>query len=127
MSKLKVSSLLREYFEHQPVVGAMRDFSIDTRSLPVSPATTSKWVVKERPERLCRTFEFSNRESCRHFINELMDYEDRSKHHAEIKCRGNIMTIEIYTQDIDTVTELDKDYAKEVDAIYDEMRAYGYT
>lgn len=125
MSRFQVSSLLREYFDHQPQVGIIRDFSIDTRNLPVSPAATSKWVVKDRPERLCRTFEFSNRESCRHFMNELMDYEDRSKHHAVIKCHGTILTLEINTKDIDCVTELDKDYAKEADAIYDEMRAYG--
>jgi pterin-4a-carbinolamine dehydratase len=123
----RVSSLLREYFE--PDMGPQyfaRDFGIDTRSLPISPKQEGKWFSKQSPERLCRSYEFSDRRSARDFINELMDYEDRINHHAEIKCKGPTINVEIYTHGVDCVTELDKEYANEAELIYNDICSYGY-
>jgi len=123
----RVSNLLREYFEHGAIPQYMpRDFSHDVRSLPISPRNESKWFVKQSPERLCRTYEFGDRGSARSFINELMDHEDHVNHHAEIKCRGPVVTIEVYTHGVDCVTELDKEYANEAELIYDDVCSYGY-
>jgi pterin-4a-carbinolamine dehydratase len=123
---MKVSNLLREYFETQPAPHVPRDFSIDTRSLPVSAVRKSGWFVKQTPERLCRTYEFGDRGSCKDFINEILDYEDRCNHHAELKCKGLNVVIEVYTHGVDCVTELDKEYSQEADAIYEEIKSYGY-
>ena len=123
----RVSNLLREYFEHEvPPSYFPRDFQADTRILPVSPKSESKWFTKQSPERLCRSYEFSNRGSARSFINELMDHEDRVNHHAEIKCKGPVVTIEVYTHGVDCVTELYKEYANEAELIYDDVCSYGY-
>ena len=123
---MKVSNLLKEYFETSSVPRVRQDFLIDTRSLPVSPVQKSSWFLKQSPERLCRTYEFGNRSSCKNFINEILDYEDRCEHHAEIRCKGSNIVIEVFTHGVDCVTELDKDYAREADAIYDEMKYYDY-
>ena len=123
----RVSNLLREYFEHETARGNfLQDFQIDQRRLPISPKSESKWFTKQSPERLCRSYEFSNRGSARSFINELMDHEDRVNHHAEIKCKGPVVTIEVYTHGVDCVTELDKEYANEAELIYDDVCSYGY-
>ena len=123
----RVSNLLREYFEHDvPPQYFPRDFSLDTRALPIAPRSENKWYVKQSPERLCRTYEFNDRSLARSFMNELMDYEDRRGHHGEIKCKGPIVTIEVYTHDVDRVTELDKEYANEAEQTYNEICSYGY-
>lgn len=123
----RVSNLLREYFEHEvPPQYMPRDFSFDTRTLPVSLKRENKWFVKQSPERLCRTYEFDSRGSARAFMNEMMDHEDRINHHAEIKCKGPVVTIEVYTHGVDCVTELDKEYANEAELIYNDVCSYGY-
>ena len=127
MRTTKVSNLLREYFEHElPHQVMPRDFRMDTRSLPVVPRSESRWFTKQSPERLCRTYEFSNRRSAREFISELMDYEDQNNHHGEIKCKGSAVTIEVYTHDLNAVTEVDKEYANEAELIYNDICASGY-
>jgi len=127
MTTPRVSNLLREYFEHDvPPQYFPRDFSLDTRALPIAPRSENKWYVKQSPERLCRTYEFNDRSLARSFMNELMDYEDRRGHHGEIKCKGPIVTIEVYTHDVDRVTELDKEYANEAEQTYNEICSYGY-
>ncbi len=124
---MRVSNLLREYFEAEEAQRhPIRDFGIDTRSLPIAPRQESKWFVRQTPERLCRSYEFSSRRMARDFIEELMNYEDRNNHHAEIKCKGPMVTIEVYTHGIDRVTELDKEYANEAELIYDDICSYGY-
>ena len=81
--------------------------------------------MKQSPERLCRTYEFSDRGSARSFINELMEHEDRVNHHAEIRCKGPAVTVEVYTHGVDCVTELDKEYANEAELIYNDVCSYG--
>jgi pterin-4a-carbinolamine dehydratase len=123
----RVSNLLREYFEHETAQRSfLQDFQMDQRRLPISPKSESKWFTKQGPERLCRTYEFPSRGEARHFINEMMDYEDGKSHHAEIKCKGPVVTIEVYTHGVDCVTELDKEYANEAELIYNDVCAYGY-
>ena len=123
----RVSNLLREYFEHDvPPQYFPRDFSFDARSLPIAPRSENKWFAKQSPERLCRTYEFRDRSTARAFINEMMDYEDQKNHHAEIKCKGPVVMIEVYTHGVECVTELDKEYANEAEDIYNEVCSYGY-
>ena len=127
MGNPRVSNLLREYFEYEnPSDRVARDFSIDIRVLPISPKSESRWFTKQSPERLCRTYEFPNRNAARDFINELMDYEDQKNHHAEIKCKGPVVSIEVFTHNLDRVTELDKEYANEAELIYNDVCSYGY-
>jgi pterin-4a-carbinolamine dehydratase len=123
----RVSNLLREYFEHEvPPQYFPRDFSLDTRALPIAPKSESRWYMKQSPERLCRVYEFNDRGSARSFINEVMDYEDRTSHHGELRCKGPVVTIEVFTHDVDCVTELDKEYANEAEQIYNDICSYGY-
>jgi 4a-hydroxytetrahydrobiopterin dehydratase len=93
------------------------DFLTDTRSLPVTPKETSSWQVLRDPERLHRTFSFSDRASLRYFLNEVLEMEEDLQHHGDITVSGLSVTIEIFTHQINRVTELDKEYANEVDAI----------
>jgi pterin-4a-carbinolamine dehydratase len=127
MGTPRVSNLLREYFEHEvPSQHLPRDFRMDTRSLPIAPRSDGRWHVNQSPERLCRTYEFGDRRAARDFINELMDYEDGVNHHGDIRCKGPVVTIEVYTHGVECVTEVDKEYANEAELIYNDVCSYGY-
>lgn len=121
-----VSSLLKEYFEAGSVRHHPLDFSIDTRTLPVVASSKSKWFMKESPECLCRNFEFKSRGEAREFIDELLNHEDQCGHHAEIKVSGFNVSVEVFTHNINSVTNLDKEYANEAERIYNDVCAYGY-
>ena len=118
----RVSNLLREYFENEITQQRFpQEFSFDTRSLPVVPRSTSKWHVERSPERLCRTYEFSDRATMRSVLEQLMDYEDRCSHHGSVQVSGSTIHIEVRTHDLDRVTEIDKEYANECDMIHEDM------
>jgi pterin-4a-carbinolamine dehydratase len=118
----RVSSLLREYFENEVQPQHFtREFSLDTRSLPVVPRNNSAWRFERSPERLCRTYEFPDRSTMRSFLDQLMDYEDRCQHHGKVQVEGSTVHIEVRTHDLDRVTEIDKEYANECDMIQEDM------
>ena len=124
--RTSVSSLLKEYFDagtarHHPL-----DFSIDTRSLPVIANSKSKWYKKENPECLCRNFEFKSRGETRAFIDEILNHEDQCGHHGEIQVSGLNVSVEIFTHNLNSVTNLDKEYANDAERIYNDVCAYGY-
>lgn len=125
-----VSGLLREYFEgFESPTSTMRpmypEFPVDTRSLPVVPKESDGWNVLKDPERLHRVFTFADRNQLRLFLNEVLLMEEDKQHHGDITVSGMSVTIEIFTHQINSVTELDKEYASEVDAIRKDIRYYG--
>lgn len=125
MRTTSVSSLLREYFELETSPRSF-DFSVDTRSLPVAASPKSKWFKLESPERLCRTFEFKSRGEARAFVSELLDHEDSCNHHGDIRIQGTKVTVEVFTHDLERVTSIDKEYANEAEAIYNDVCSYGF-
>ena len=90
-------------------------------TLPVS-VQGSSWGLMSNPERLQRAFRFSSIQLRNHFVSELMQYEKDFSHHAMICIEGDTVTIEVYTHDINRVTELDKEYADNCDLIFDDLQ-----
>lgn len=87
--------------------------------LPVVPM--NKWNLLKEPARLSKTFLFRRPKDRSEFIKELLDYEDKVGHNADIRFSESEVTIEVYTKDVDKVTEVDKEYAKYSDEIYKEI------
>jgi pterin-4a-carbinolamine dehydratase len=76
------------------------------------------WHTIESPRRLRRVIQLHDSVAVKHFLSELIDYETGSHHNGTIMLDGTRVTIEVYTHDIDDITEADRVYAKIVDAIY---------
>ena len=92
--------------------------------LPVAPSR-SEWELLEGPTRLSRLFEFESKKQLAFFLDQLLEYEDTTGHSGKISIEGTIIMIEIYTHDVNNVTELDIEYAKTADEIYiDALNAY---
>lgn len=84
-----------------------------------------EWHTVESPLRLRKVFDLEDTRVLKLFLNELIDYEDDHDHFAKLTVEGNKVTIEVNTHDINTITQLDYDYAEYADALYkDLMQAF---
>ena len=87
-------------------------------SVPLDPLAESSdirfanWEKIASPERLIRDFSFSSREALLQFVSEIITFEDKLGHHGRITVEVMTVRVEVYTHDIERVTELDHEYAK---------------
>tara|TARA_B100000424_G_scaffold216844_1_gene174944 strand:+ start:184 stop:537 length:354 start_codon:yes stop_codon:yes gene_type:complete len=112
-----VSGLMSGYFEN-----TSSSVLTERTELPIS-IEKSDWKILKDPERMSRTYNFKNRaESLKFFVSELLDYQERLGHHAEITISGDDVKVEVFTHGVKRITNLDKEYARESDSIYEDAR-----
>ena len=71
-----------------------------------------------------KTFEFGSHGEYRNFINEITSYESETGHYAKVLCEFPKVHIEVYTHDVNGITELDLEYAAEADDIRRDVAYY---
>ena len=99
--------------------------SLLTESMPVVPCRET-WEVVDSPERLMKRFTFSDRSRLRDFVLEVLSYEDEVGHHGSLRVSGLEVDVEVYTHDLNRVTNRDREYAAMVDAIHGDVSHYAY-
>ena len=93
--------------------------------VPVKPAACS-WEVYDSPERFSRTYTFQDRKRLYDFVNDLLMFEDNFGHHGAHRIEGKEVTVEVYTHEINRITELDQEYIKAADMIFRDVLDYAY-
>lgn len=123
----KISHILSEYFDEKSK--SMSDSSIgllnESAPMPVSPQAC-RWTIHESPERFSREFKFQNKARVADFVREILVYEQSFGHDGTIKIDGTNVVVEVYTHDINRITELDQEYTKQVDHIYEDVLYFEY-
>jgi 4a-hydroxytetrahydrobiopterin dehydratase len=89
-------------------------------SLPVS-IKKSDWNRTRDPESLTKTFSFRSAAKVLQFVSSLLRYENKHQHNAQILIDHLDVTITLSTKDLDKVTSLDLEYAKECDFVFGEI------
>jgi len=105
----KITDIMHPYFEKikaRPM----------NESCPIVPRTET-WSVFQSPERLSKTFEFKNRERMKIFLSDLLNFEDEYGHHGKITVDHLTVQVDVYTLDLNRITNLDREYAKIVDMV----------
>lgn len=129
---MKVSDLIVESTKKQltgsksldRLFGGLSDgMPASSLSLPVDVSAPS-WEILQNPERISKTFSFSSLEKQRYFLNELLTYQEEVQHHALVIIDAENVTIETYTHDINSVTEIDKELADFCDEVYEDTRFF---
>lgn len=105
---MQLLNLMGEYFE-------------DTRPDVITESSSSgflTWQKVDSPERLVKDYSFSSRNNTLEFLRQLFLYEDEVQHHGKVTVEYDSVRLEIMTHDLDSVTELDIEYAYVADQIY---------
>jgi pterin-4a-carbinolamine dehydratase len=92
--------------------------------VPIS-VNRSTWGTLQQPERLAKKYSFDDPEARNWFIKELIEDEIQSGHHGSIGINGMEVIVEVWTHDVDAVTELDLEYASRCDDIFDDVALLG--
>jgi len=123
---MKISALMKEHIEKSH--RAERAYSErllpesfrHAQELPVLP-TQNDWVVLAQPQRLHKVYGFESVQNRNLFIEEIAEAEEKHGHFAKITIEALDVTIEVWTHDLNMVTELDKEYARDCDIIFKDV------
>ena len=125
-----LSHLMREYFSSPDCKKNMFGLITENKAtvpggLPVKPNTFA-WQVLKEPERYFRQFEFEDRRRLVDFVDDVLHFEDDLVHHAQIVISHKTVSIEVNTKTVESITNLDQEYVKGVDNIFQDVEFYRY-
>ena len=96
--------------------------------LPIKPiegdiaiVAVDKWTTTSNPRSLKKSFRFMSIERRNAFVKKLLQYEAETLHNATMTIDESSVTVVLFTKDINTITELDKEYAKYADLLYKDI------
>ena len=94
--------------------------------LPIEVRDSPEWEMVDDPppQRLKKRFKFDRFFKLQAFINEVLIYQEESGHHGKISISGLVVDIEVYTHNVNLVTELDFEYSKAVNEILDDVEYF---
>ena len=112
------------YFKEDEKRNPLREASITlTVNTPIAPKKFD-WERMSDPERLGKTFEFKNHHEYKSFLAELLEYETQTGHYGKVILEFPKVHVEVYTHDVNGITNLDLEYAAEMDDIRRDVAYY---
>ena len=127
---MNLQDVLKGYFENDDSNDTSHFLNESLGMFSVVPIVAQKkddWEVVSSPNRLHKTYEFKSQEMLQNFLNEMLDYQNSVSHHGKFIIDYLSVTLEIYTHDIDDVTEIDFEWAQMADHIYEDVKHYAPT
>jgi pterin-4a-carbinolamine dehydratase len=99
------------------------------REMPITPQenpaklviSVDKWTMvrlDDGSSRLRKTYRFRDLFDKSQFVKALMTYETSTGHSAEISMDQTEVRIEVWTRDLNSPTEIDKEYARFADVLF---------
>ena len=93
----------------------------ESQELPVHPKTFD-WTILSDPERIGKKFEFDDFKTLFSFVLNLLKYQEEINHHGDIYVEHRSVSVEIFTHDVNAVTEIDLEFAKFCDSLFDDVQ-----
>jgi 4a-hydroxytetrahydrobiopterin dehydratase len=85
----------------------------------------STWEQLDDPMRISKSFSFSRMDQVSYFISEILRVSEVKNHEVKILIEGKTVTIETYTHELQDVTDLDLQIARECDQIFHDSKYIG--
>jgi len=122
---MKLTEMMKKYIEESELHSKSRSMKLLPENfisgdLPLKP-TKNHWELLESSGRLSRRYTFKKLQQRNLFIEELLEYEEKNRHFGKIVIEDLSITIEVWTKDLESVTELDKEYARNCDSLYHDV------
>jgi len=95
--------------------------------LPLQPVDISQWEVVTDPNRFKREFEFNTFPEFKAFLELVLEYQEEVGHHGKVVLDGLKVLVEVYTHDVNDITELDQEYVQALDHIFRDVQDYFLT
>lgn len=99
---------------------------MEFNNIPIKPVppdvpviVSNKWSVRDK--KLSKVYSFRDQGERNLFVKMLLDHEQEVQHNANIVIDEDYVDICVWTRDINSITELDKEYAKHADSLYKEV------
>ena len=119
-----LSTILSGYFREESNAVKKVEILTENFDVPVRPSVCD-WDVFGSPERFSRTFTMQSKTKVLEFVSEIIKYEMQTEHEGTLKIDSNEVTVEVYTHDLNRITELDQNYIKNIDFIYRDVLDFG--
>ena len=122
----RLVEIMNQYFDDESPAPAYINGRVDRSviprptNLPIKPKSY-EWTMLENPRRLARKYTFDSHDVLKLYIVELLAYEEDAQHYAKLTISFPDVSIEVYTHDVNSVTELDHEYATAADEIYEDV------
>lgn len=94
---------------------------------PISPKEkefelriSNKWYLIDKTK-LQKTYSFRTIKERNSFMLQVLEFENEQAHHADITIKSKDVIFVVFTKNINAITDLDKEYAKTVDAIWKDI------
>lgn len=119
-----LQEIMGDYFDEKEDRHPIREAALTLSvNVPIQPKRFD-WEKMSDPERLGKSFEFNSHSEYRNFLSEIMQYESQTGHYGKIMCEFPKVHIEVYTHDVNGITELDLEYTAEADDIRSDVAYY---
>ena len=92
-----------------------------SNDIPISVDDEGDWIILTNPERLQKTYNFSDMKQIIYFFNELYKYQFEINHHCKIVVDNLQVVVETYTHSFDGITLQDKKIKKLADELYTDI------
>ena len=112
--------LMEGYFDKKDRT-LLTEQKVSTSKLPVRKQKKLDWKVVDEPPRYAKKFKFDSHEKFLNFVVAILQYEDTVKHNAKITIGYPEIIIEIWTHGLESITDMDREYCREVDNIFKEL------
>lgn len=120
MSNLLTETVNRLYLESNELtmpVNSSKIIKVSKKEIPI--IASEKWIIKEK--HLCKKFHFFSIKDRNLFMLELLMKEHKTGHYAKFIVAQDYISIALITKNINSITELDKEYAKYADFVYKDV------
>ena len=93
-----------------------------SNSVPIATKESSWDVVNDNDSTfMMKTYYFNFNKHLIYFITEVLQKANKINHHPVVLIDDNVIEIKLFTKDINDVTEVDIEYSKFIDEIYEEI------
>jgi len=96
------------------------------RNIPELPVEASKSEWEEVSDFyktvLSKSFSFDRHKHLRYFVLEALKESDRMIHHPRLEVGSDYVKVELYTHDINEISEMDLKLAKFIDEVYEDIK-----
>ncbi len=118
---MKLKKLHESYIEASRRPMSLGRLPVDPKKVELPVVPMEKWALKGDPKKLVKVYRFRRPGDRNMMIMSLLEYEEEVKHNADMIIKEETLQIELYTKNVDIVTEVDKEYAKHADEVFKDI------